>query len=237
MKNRSCNRVAFTLVEVLISLLLAGIIIIVSYMLIQRTFQSLERQKQSLDTLHEARYFLALIERDLREMTKLKVLDTVFKQNLFDKESGLFFSMELEVPDRSGKGEEFTTVIYSYEGPRDYQETKGMSKIIYRQEKGQAKRALITKQMNFLKVWGTDGVIFRNREENESVDVYRNYLRPHYYHPTNDAPKGLNDLSKVRGIEVQLDMIEMLDSSGKPIKNRTFTTRIYPRVLSLKNDQ
>ncbi|MBF0410668.1 MAG: prepilin-type N-terminal cleavage/methylation domain-containing protein [Candidatus Riflebacteria bacterium] len=234
--NRQNSRKAFSLVEVMISLLLAGIIISISYILIDRTFKSLDRQKQSLDTLHEARYFLAMIERDLREMTRVIKLDTVFKENIFDKENGLFYSMEIEIPDRSEKSTGFTTVIYGFDGPLGYQDQPGTSKTIYRQEKGLTKKTLITKQLNFLKVFGTDGTVFRNRSQNEALESFRNYLRPHYYHPSNPVANGLNDLAKIRGIEVQLDMIEMLDSKKKPIKNRAFITRIYPRVLNAKNE-
>ncbi|HMM61170.1 MAG TPA: type II secretion system protein, partial [Candidatus Rifleibacterium sp.] len=62
---------AFTLVEVMISILIFGIVLVLGYTLINRTFMSLERQRQSLDTLHEARNFLMVIERDLREMTEV----------------------------------------------------------------------------------------------------------------------------------------------------------------------
>jgi len=99
---------------------------------------------------------------------------------------------------------------------------------------GKIRQAIITKQMKFLKLWGTDGTIFRNRGVSETVPQYMAYLAPHYYHPTNPAPNGLRDLSKVRGVEVQLCMNEMIDHSGKVIKTRTFVTRVYSRVLNSK---
>lgn len=231
-RSRRSSRRAVTLVEVLISLLIFGIVMGVGYLIMQRTFQGLERQKQSLDTLHEARIFLALMERDLREMTKLIKLDTTFKDNLFEEDNALLFSLELEVPNRMG-GSGYTTVTWSYEGPPGHQELPGAVKAIYRQERGQVKQPIITKQLRNLKIWGTDGTIFRNRGADESLEAYRTYLRPHYYHPTN-AAAGLSDLTKVKGIEVQLQMNEMFDPNGKVIKTRTFVTRIYPRILNSK---
>jgi len=226
---RSARR-AVTLVEVMISLLLFGIVLVTGYLFLNRTFVSLERQRQSLDTLHEAREFLMLIERDLREMTKLVSLDTVFRDTLFAEDNALFFSMTLEVPRRVGSGT--TTVTWSYEGPNQYKDLPGAEKIIYRQEKGMIKRAIVTKQLDYLKVWGTDGVIFRNRQEGESLSSYQQYLGPHYYHPTHAG--GLSDLSKVRGVEVQLSMNELFDAKGVPVKTRVFVTRIYSRVLNAK---
>jgi len=223
-----------TLVELIISLLILGIVLSLGYMFMNRTFMSMERQRQSLDTLHEARYFLAQVERDLREMTRLVSIDTLFKNNLFDEENALFFSMEIEIPDRSGKG--LTTVVYTYEGPAAYQESPSKNKVVYRKEKGGVKKPIITKQMKFLKIWGTDGTVFRNRGVGEAMDTYRAYLAPHYYQPSNSAPNGLNDISKIRGVEVQLCMHEMYDPTGKPIKQRTFVTRIYSRVLNSKYD-
>ena len=41
-------------------------------------------------------------------------------------------------------------------------------------------------------------------------------------------------MEKIKGIEVQLCMHELLDSEKKPIKDRTFVTRIYSRVLNAK---
>ncbi len=222
----------FTLVEVMISLFIFALVIGMGYLFMQRTFQSLERQKQSLDTLHEARYFLAIVEKDLREMTKLISLDTVFKSNLYDNDNALMFTMALEIPTRTGDG--YTTVTYSYEGPANYKDSPNAEKILYRQESGKIKQAIITKQMKFLKLWGTDGTIFRNRGVSETVPQYMAYLAPHYYHPTNPAPNGLRDLNKVRGVEVQLCMNEMIDHSGKVIKTRTFVTRVYSRVLNSK---
>jgi len=227
------SRRAVTLVEILISLLIFGIVMAIGYLMLQRTFLGLERQRQSLDTLHEGRVFLALIERDLREMTKLVKLDTVFKDNLFDEENALLFSLELEVPNRMG-GAGYTTVTWSYEGPPGHQDLPGAVKVIYRQERGQVKRPIITKQFRNLKIWGTDGTIFRNRGADENLEAYRTYLRPHYYHPTNNSAAGLNDLTKVKGVEVQLQMNEMFDPNGKVIKTRTFVTRIYPRILNSK---
>ncbi len=226
------RRTATTLIEVLVALLIFGIVLGIGYTFLSRTFTSMERQRTSLDTLHEARNFLMLMERDLREMTRLISLDTLFRDNLFDDENALFFSMEIEVPHRSGEG--FTTVTWSYDGPAAHQDSPTREKYIYRQEKGGLKKAVITKQMGFLKVWGTDGTIFRNRGVGESMADYRAYLAPHYYHPSNPAPNGLRDLAKVRGVEVQLSMHEMFDSSGKPIKDRVFVTRIYSRVLNAK---
>jgi len=219
------------MVELMISLLLFGIVLVTGYLFLNRTFVSLERQRQSLDTLHEAREFLMLIERDLREMTKLVSLDTVLRDNLFAEDNALFFSMTLEVPQRVGDGT--TTVTWSYEGSDHYKDLPGSQKIIYRQEKGKIKRAIVTRQLDYLKIWGTDGIIFRKRDTGESLDSYQKYLRPHYYHPTN-VGTGLSDLAKVRGVEVQLSMNELYDKAGIPVKTRVFVTRIYSRVLNSK---
>ncbi len=224
-----------TFVELLISLLLLGIVLTLGYTLLQRSLQSIDRQKQSLDTLHEARTFLMVMERDLREMTKLIELDTVFKDDLFNLENALFYSMTLEIPDRRA-ATGTTTVTYTYQGPKNYTQEGNIPKFIYRQEKGGERKALITRQMSYLKVWGTDGTIFRNRLAEESNSAYANYLRSHFYHPQNNAPNGLRSLDKVRGIEVELSMIELFDAQGKPVKSRNFRTRIYSRVLNSKFD-
>lgn len=226
------HKKAITLVEILIAFFIFVILSGIVYIIFNRTFISMQRQRQSLDTMHEARNFLMLIERDLRQMTRLISLDTIFKDNLFHDQNALFYSLEIEIPQKDGKG--YTTVTWSYEGPKDYKDSLTMPKVIYRQEKGGIKRAIITKQLNYLKVWGTDGTIFRNRFVGESLASYQNYLMPHYYHPANPAPNGLRDLSKVKGVEVQLSMHEVYDSAGKPIKDRVFVTRIYPRVLNSK---
>lgn len=222
----------YTLVEIMISFVLLGIVFALGYTFIDRTFVSLDRQKQSLDTLHEARNFLMVIERDLREMTKVVEIDTMFKPSLFDEENALMFKVVFEIPNRTGSG--YHNVTYSYEGPEKYQDNPNRQKIIYRQVDGQMKRALISKQLNYLKIWGTDGTIFRNRHVDEGLIEYRNYLTPHYYHPSNPAANGLRELEKIRGIEVQLSMHELFDSSNKPVKQRTFVTRIYPRILNAK---
>jgi len=225
------NRKAVTLVEVMISLLILGIVMATGYLFINRTFLSLERQRQSMDTLHEARDFLALIERDLRQMTRIINLDTAFRNSLFDEENALLYSLVLEIPDAKGTG--YTTVTYTYEGTKGYKENdKNTKKIIYRQEKENIKKPIITSQLKYLKVWGTDGTIFRNRNADESLETYRNYLAPHYYFPGN--PTGLKTYAGIRGVEVQLCMNEMFDSTGQPIKERTFVTRIYSRVLNSK---
>ena len=65
------NRKAVTLVEVIIAMLLFAIVVTIGYTMLNRTFNSMERQRQSLDTLHEARDFLMVIERDLREMIEV----------------------------------------------------------------------------------------------------------------------------------------------------------------------
>jgi hypothetical protein len=213
-------------------MLIFSVLLGMGYLIFQRTFKNMERQKQALDTLHEARRFLALIEKDLRQMTQLVSLDTVFKEDVFHDQNALFYNLVIEVPNRQGTG--MMKVTYTYEGPDAYKEDKGRPKIVYRQEEGQVRQPVITKQMNFLKVWGTDGVIFRNRGVGESMDQYKSYLRPHYYHPTNPGADGLRDLGKVKGIEVQLSMNELFDPTGKPIKTRTFVTRIYSRVLNAK---
>lgn len=228
------RRRAVTLVEIMISLLIFGIVLAIGYTFLNRTFVSLERQRQSLDTLHEARNFLMVIERDLREMTEVVELDTIFKTSLFDDENALLYKLTIMVPARGGTASQ--RVTYSYEGPEKHLDSDKAQKIIYRQVEGGVKKALITRQMSYLKIWGTDGVIFRNRNPEESVSDYRNYLAPHYYHPSNPAANGLKDLAKVKGIEVQLSMHEMFDSEGRPIKQRTFVTRIYSRILNSKYD-
>lgn len=223
-----------TLVEVMISLLVFGIVMAVGYVFLNQTFVGLERQRQSLDTLHEARSFLMNIERDLREATAIIELDTVYRSSLFDEKNALFYKLTIEVPSRHGEG--FEKVTYSYEGPEEYKDEPNADKILYRQTDRGVKRALITKQLDYLKVWGTDGTIFRNRYPEETLSAYRTYLRPHYYHPSNGAPDGLRDINKIKGIEIQLSMHEMVDAQNKPIKQRTFTTRIYPRILNAKYD-
>jgi len=222
---------AVTLVEIMISFVIFGIVLVVGYTMLNRTFMSLERQRQSLDTLHEARSFLMTIERDLREMTEIVQLDTIFKSSLFDEENALLYKISMVVPKRDGSG--FERVTYTYDGPEKHRDGS-QEKIITRQVDGGPKRELITKQMNYLKVWGTDGTIFRNRYPEESMEDYRNYLRPHYYHPSNPAANGLRDLKKIRGVEIQLSMHEMYDTEKKPIKQRNFVTRIYSRVLNAK---
>ena len=226
-------RRAVTLVEVMISFMIFGIVLVLGYTMLNRTFMSLERQRQSLDTLHEARNFLMVIERDLREMTEVVELDTIFKSSLFDEENALFYKVGMIIPKRDGNG--FERVTYTYEGPEKHGEGSQI-KTITRQVDGGPKRQLITKQMNYLKVWGTDGTIFRNRYPEESMADYRNYLRPHYYHPSNPSATGLRDLKKVKGVEVQLSMHEMYDTDKKPIKQRNFVTRIYSRILNAKFD-
>lgn len=226
------NKTGVTLVEMMISLLIIGIVFAVGYAFMNRTFVSMKRQKQSLDTLHEARSFLLHIERDLREMTKVLEIDTVFKGSLFHEQNALLHKIVIEVPKRKGSGVD--KVTYVYEGPDNHIDTKGRDKFIYRQVNGKVKQALITKQLNFLKIWGTDGTIFRNRNSGETLPVYQTYLAPHYYHPSTPVAGGLRDINKIRGIEVQLCMHEMVDEDGKPIKDRTFITRIYPRILNSK---
>ncbi|MDN5278455.1 MAG: hypothetical protein PWR01_2420 [Clostridiales bacterium] len=235
MKQMLQNRkTGFTLAEILVSFLILGIALTIGYTFLERTFVSLERQKQSLDTLHEARNFLMVIERDLREMTQVIELDTIFKSSLFNEENALLYKLVIEVPARKGGG--YQKVTYSYEGPDKYTDSPNANKVIYRQIEGGVKKALITTQLNYLKIWGTDGTIFRNRHPDESLADYRNYLAPHYYHPSNPSADGLRDISKIRGIEVQLSMHELFDSEKKPIKQRTFVTRIYPRILNAKFD-
>ena len=226
------KRKAVTLVEVMIAMLLFAIVLAIGYTMLNRTFVSLERQRQSLDTLHEARDFLMIIERDLREMIEVEELDTVFRNTLFDDQNALMYKLVIVVPSRDGKSTQ--KVTYTYEGPELHVEDPKTQKVIYRQVEGGIKKALITKQMNYLKVWGTDGTIFRNREADESLDAYQKYLGPHYYHPSNPYSNGLRDLEKIKGIEVQLCMHELLDSEKKPIKDRVFVTRIYSRVLNSK---
>jgi hypothetical protein len=215
----------------MISFVIFGIVLVIGYTMLNRTFVSLERQRQSLDTLHEARSFLMYAERDLREMTEIVQLDTIFKSSLFDEENALLYKISMIVPKRDGSG--FEKVTYTYDGPEKHRDGS-QEKIITRQVEGGAKRELITKQMNYLKVWGTDGTIFRNRYPEESMEDYRNYLRPHYYHPSNPAAKGLRDLKNIKGVEIQLSMHEMYDTERKPIKQRNFVTRIYSRVLNAK---
>ena len=226
------NRKAVTLVEVMIAMLLFGIVLAIGYAMINRTFVSLERQRQSLDTLHEARSFLMIIERDLREMIEVEELDTIFKSSLFDEQNALMYKLVIVVPSRDGTSTK--KVTYTYEGPELHQDDPNTQKFVYRQAEGEAKKALITTQMNFLKIWGTDGTIFRNREADESLEHYQKYLGPHYYHPSSPYSDGLRSLDKIKGVEVQLCMHELLDSSKKPIKDRTFVTRIYSRVLNSK---
>ncbi len=231
-QNPAKNRHGVTLVEVIISLLIFSTVLVIGYTFLNRTFVSLERQRQSLDTLHEARNFLMVIERDLREMVEVVELDTVFKDSLFAEDNALFYKMVITVPTRSGAGLE--KVTYIYEGPNNHSDSGSTQKTVYRQTENGVKRPLITKQMQYLKIWGTDGTIFRNRNPDESLAAYRNYLRPHYYHPSNGAPNGLRDIAKIKGIEIQLSMHEMYDSEKKPIKQRNFVTRIYSRVLNAK---
>ncbi|MBI3039681.1 hypothetical protein HYY75_11670, partial [bacterium] len=101
--------------------------------------------------------------------------------------------------------------------------------------KGKVKKPIVTKQLKYLKTWGTDGTIFRSRNSGESVEDYNKvYLKPHYYDPSNSSPNGLKELSKVKGIEVQLCMNELTDSKGKTVKTRVFTSRIYSRILNSK---
>ena len=226
------RRKAVTLVEVMIAMLLFAIVVAIGYTMLNRSFKSLERQKQSLDTLHEARDFLMIIERDLREMIEVRELDTLFKNNLFDQQNALMYKLVIAVPSRDGKTTQ--NVTYTYEGPELHEDRPDISKVVYRQVDGGVKKALVTKQMNYLKIWGTDGVIFRNRAVDESLDAYQKYLGPHYYHPSNPYQDGLRSLEKIKGIEVQLCMHEMFDSDKKPIKDRTFVTRIYSRVLNSK---
>jgi prepilin-type N-terminal cleavage/methylation domain-containing protein len=226
------DRRGVTLVEVMISLLIFGIALAIGYTFLNRTFVSLERQRQSLDTLHEARNFLMIVERDLREMIEVIEFDTIFKDSLFAEDNALLYKMSFLIPRRDGNG--YEKVTYSYEGPDKHIDSGTQQKIIYRQVEGEVKKELITNQMQYLKVWGTDGTIFRNRYPEESMTDYRNYLRPHYYHPTNNAADGLRDLKKIKGIEVQLAMHEMYDSEKKPVKQRTFVTRIYSRILNAK---
>lgn len=231
-KSGISRRSGVTLVEVMISLLIFGIAMAIGYTFLNRTFVSLERQKQSLDTLHEARNFLMVIERDLREMIELVELDTIYKDSLFADDNALLYKMTILVPTRDGKN--IQRVTYTYDGPEKHVDSPGASKVVSRQVDGGPRRELITKQMQYLKVWGTDGTIFRNRHPDESVDTYRNYLTPHYYHPNNNAPNGLRDIKKVKGVEIQLSMHEMYDTERKPIKQRTFVTRIYSRILNAK---
>lgn len=226
------NRKAVTLVEVMIAMLLFAIVLAIGYTMLNRTFVSLERQRQSLDTLHEARDFLMIVERDLREMIAVEELDTVFRNTLFDEQNALMYKLVIVVPSRDGKSTQ--KVTYTYEGPELHADMPNAQKFLYRQVDGGLKKALITKQLKYIKMWGTDGTIFRNKEADESLDAYQKYLGPHYYHPSNPYNNGLRSLEKVKGIEVQLCMHELLDSEKKPIKDRTFVTRIYSRVLNSK---
>lgn len=232
MTNRTNKRKAVTLVEVMIAMLLFAIVLAIGYALINRTFTSLDRQRQSLDTLHEARDFLMVIERDLREMIEVEELDTLFKNDLFDEQNALMYKLVIVVPSRDGKSTQ--RVTYTYEGPEHHEENPNIQKVVYRQVEGGIKKALVTKQLSYLKIWGTDGIIFRNRNADESLDAYQKYLGPHYYHPSNKFENGLKSIEKIKGIEVQLCMHEMYDSEKKPIKQRTFVTRIYSRVLNSK---
>jgi type II secretory pathway component PulJ len=105
------KRRAVTLVEIMISFVIFGIVLVVGYTMLNRTFMSLERQRQSLDTLHEARSFLMTVERDLREMTEIVQLDTIFKSSLFDEENALLYKISMVVPKRDGSG--FERVTYN----------------------------------------------------------------------------------------------------------------------------
>ena len=226
------SKKAFTMVEMMISLAIFAAVLVIGYTMLNRTFLSMERQRQSLDTLHEARSFLMYIERDIREMVEVEELDTVFASNLFDERYALFYKLTMLVPNKEGTGNK--RVTYTFEGPQNYAEINGQTKAVYRQEEGGIKKALITKQLDYLKVWGTDGTIFRSRDLKETESSYVAYLTKHYYNPSNPVSGGLRKLEDIRGIEVQLSMHEMLDKSGKPIKQRKFITRIYPRVLNAK---
>lgn len=77
---------AFTLVEMMIALAIFSIVLFVGYTMLNRTFLSMERQRQSLDTLHEARSFLMNIERDIREMVEVVELDTIFQNTYLTKD-------------------------------------------------------------------------------------------------------------------------------------------------------
>lgn len=77
-------------------------------------------------------------------------LDTLFKSSLFDEENALLFKMTIMVPARGGTASQ--KVTYTYEGPDKHQDSPTRSKIIYRQVEGGVKKALITKQMNYLKI-------------------------------------------------------------------------------------
>lgn len=222
---------AFTLVEMMIALAIFSIVLFIGYTMLNRTFLSMERQRQSLDTLHEARSFLMNIERDIREMVEVVELDTIFSEYLFNERYALLHKITMLVPARDGKT--LRKVTYSYEGPEYHQEI-GRAKIVYRQEEGGVKKALITKQMDYLKVWGTDGTIFRSREKTESESNYVAYLTKHYYNPSNPVSDGLRKLEDIKGIEVQLSMHELFDKDNKPVKQRKFITRIYPRILNAK---
>ena len=110
------NRKAVTLVEIMIAMLLFGIVLAVGYALINRSFTSLDRQRQSLDTLHEARDFLMIVERDLREMIEVEELDTLFKKTLFDEQNALMYKLVIVVPsieDISDKVPVLTLILFS----------------------------------------------------------------------------------------------------------------------------
>ncbi len=227
------RRTAFTLVEVIVAMTILMACLGFGYLLMNRTFQGLDRHKQQLDTQHEARYFLALVERDLREMLHLVKLETAFPSEFSDPKAGLFKSMTLEIPDREANSGS-TEVTYSYEGPSEYQDVKGQDKIIYRQEKGRVKKAIINKNLVSMRVFGTDGTIFRPKGPTENELQYMNYLQPHFYNPSNTAANGLRVLSEVKGIEIRFEMIETTSADGKEKKIRPFITRIYSRILNAK---
>ncbi len=228
------NKKAFTLLEMMIALAVFSVVIYIGYTMMNRTFLSVTRQKQSLESLHEARSFLMHIERDLREMLEVVELNCIYASYLFDERYGLLNKLTIIVPSRTNPN---TTdrVTYTYEGPKNHQET-GQKKVIYREVNGGDRKTLITKQLDYLKVWGTDGVIFRSREASEPEAAYVSYLAKHYYHPSNPTANGLRDLNEIKGIELQLSMHELMDKDNKPIKQRKFITRVYPRILNAKYD-
>jgi prepilin-type N-terminal cleavage/methylation domain-containing protein len=232
MKNHKNQRKAFTLVETMIAMAVFSIVLYIGYTLMNRTFMSMDRQKQSLESLHEARSFLMNIEKDLREMLEMVELDCVYTPYLFDERYALLNKLTILVPAKTGNGTQ--KVTYRYEGPRDHVGTN--KKTIYREVEGGTKKALITKQMDYLKIWGTDGVIFRSRDASEPEASYVSYLTKHYYHPANPVGNGLRDLNNIKGIELQLSMHELMDKNNKPIKQRKFITRVYPRILNAKYD-
>jgi prepilin-type N-terminal cleavage/methylation domain-containing protein len=233
MKNHKNQRKAFTLVETMIALAVFSTVLYIGYTLMNRTFLGMDRQKQSLESLHEARSFLMNIEKDLREALEVIELNCVYTGYLFDERYALLNKLTLLVPARTGNGTQ--RVTYTYEGPLEHRET-GQKKTIYREVEGGTKKALITKQMDYLKVWGTDGVIFRSRDASEPEASYVSYLTQHYYHPSNPVTKGLRNLRDIKGIELQLSMHELMDKANKPIKQRKFITRVYPRMLNAKYD-